>query len=188
LLYVFSAEVGDTIPVSIGNQYYYYSDTIMNIVIDSISFEVYGNDTIKFFYNTSLHQDLYFFNDVYRTRIGADYFFPFPRVTIPEYDILHCYEDENINLNFYDVPCDSVHTNIIDYYLNDISIYPNPSSDILNIKSLEEINYTIFDLKGSKILYGESQNQITIIDVSNLNAGLYILSLENVGFYKFIVE
>lgn len=60
---------------------------------------------------------------------------------------------------------------------NSLSIYPNPVGSILNINTQETIeSYEIYDLLGKKIQSNTiSENKI---DVSNLNASLYILHVK----------
>ncbi len=57
-----------------------------------------------------------------------------------------------------------------------IEIYPNPSSDFLNIGSLEVTSVSIFDLNGSVVLSVTVEGQI---DISRLNEGTYVLQLKN---------
>lgn len=64
---------------------------------------------------------------------------------------------------------------------NKISIYPNPTSDFINIKTNEITNFTIqiYDVVGKQI--GNYKNQ-NAIDISNLTSGMYlikIIDLEN---------
>jgi len=69
---------------------------------------------------------------------------------------------------------------------NDFSVYPNPTSDYLNIQSEEEIlEVTIFNLQGKQIL----KSNIERVDVSNLTSGIYLIEIKtNSGkaFRKFI--
>ena len=59
-------------------------------------------------------------------------------------------------------------------------IFPNPSNSFLVIKNLGEeiIDVEIFDLSG-KLVLGEQNSAIEKIDLSNLNAGSYILKVMN---------
>lgn len=59
---------------------------------------------------------------------------------------------------------------------NEITIYPNPTSGILTIQTEKNINFNIeiFDVMGKKI--AQLQNQ-AIIDISNINSGMYILKM-----------
>lgn len=80
--------------------------------------------------------------------------------------------------------------------LNDLKIYPNPTTNILNIefstKDSEKIKFDIFDLNGRliKTVSQENSNQVNQqINVENLQTGTYILVI-NTGKYtsthKFI--
>ena len=65
-------------------------------------------------------------------------------------------------------------TNIEDKW--EITIYPNPVNDILNIKSTSGIKSgEIYNLLGKKITTINSEN----IDVSKYNSGIYILKIED---------
>ncbi|GAA3650953.1 T9SS type A sorting domain-containing protein [Flavivirga jejuensis] len=59
-----------------------------------------------------------------------------------------------------------------------LSIYPNPSTNLLNVKTtLEgEINYTIYNIAGKKVLSGTIENDVIN---HNLTIGLYLLKLDN---------
>lgn len=59
-----------------------------------------------------------------------------------------------------------------------ITIYPNPTNDIINVtnNSNEKItNITIYDITGKLILH---QKENTSINIANLNSGVYILYVE----------
>lgn len=62
--------------------------------------------------------------------------------------------------------------------LSDVSIYPNPVSDLLTIKTVtnKKLAYTFTDLMGKKILNGtlKNSNQVSIV---SLKSGIYILNL-----------
>lgn len=62
---------------------------------------------------------------------------------------------------------------------NDIKLFPNPTDDILNIKSAQTnsiLSVSIVDLNGRTVL--NNKNNIENINVSHLHSGLYILNLE----------
>jgi hypothetical protein len=63
-----------------------------------------------------------------------------------------------------------------------MAIYPNPTNDYLYIN--EKKNYAVFNIMGQKILNGNSEK----IDVRNLNAGIYIISIDNKIKHRFIKE
>jgi hypothetical protein len=72
--------------------------------------------------------------------------------------------------------------------LNNIKIYPNPTSDFLNISMIApiEVNeqFKIYDLTGRLVLTSQIDGADTTIDVSSLNAGVYIVGVKNQS-YKF---
>lgn len=68
-----------------------------------------------------------------------------------------------------------------DNSINKISIYPNPARNIIHLKGLtdNETEIRIFDILGM-LTYSQNKN-IENIDVSQLNAGIYLLSISNQG-------
>lgn len=76
--------------------------------------------------------------------------------------------------------------------LNTISVYPNPTSGILNIENTNNLNIeklTVIDVTGKILL--EQKNNTSQIDVQRLPAGMYILEITANGakqHTKFIKE
>ena len=72
----------------------------------------------------------------------------------------------------------------------EMDIYPNPTNNILNIKSEFKYigtNYSVFDNSGKVILNGLITSNLTTLNIENLSEGIYLLSVgENVK-RKFIV-
>ncbi|HQL69499.1 MAG TPA: T9SS type A sorting domain-containing protein [Bacteroidales bacterium] len=72
-----------------------------------------------------------------------------------------------------------------------LNCYPNPVSDLLYIESpenkpIEEIK--IYDIYGHLILTKSSSGHLTVIDVSGIEHGLYILEADNVFSEKIIIN
>ncbi|MFY9243789.1 MAG: glycosyl hydrolase 53 family protein [Polaribacter sp.] len=68
-------------------------------------------------------------------------------------------------------------------------IYPNPTSEILQINSLERINSVkIYDLKGSLLKVIKNINAQNTIDISNLSTGIYFLEVNHKKQLKFIKQ
>ena len=69
--------------------------------------------------------------------------------------------------------------------MQSITLYPNPTSDIINIELPEVGNYAIqiTDISGKIVLNStlNNQNYITI-DVSSLLENVYVVSIQNGGF------
>lgn len=67
----------------------------------------------------------------------------------------------------------------------DLTLYPNPTTGVLNIKTslnLENTTYTIFDIKGRRIF--NSEFKTNTIDVSHLSTGAYFLQIIDHGLIK----
>ena len=63
----------------------------------------------------------------------------------------------------------------------EVTIFPNPTSDVLNIKTSEyqNVNYTLYDGKGQLVLQNKLSAEQTVIQVSRLAPGNYSLVLNN---------
>ena len=87
----------------------------------------------------------------------------------------------------------SVSTNLSNQsFDNDaFSLYPNPSSDFLNISNPNNVeikNISVIDINGRTI---KNINSATTINVSDLNAGVYFVTIETAegkSTKKFIKE
>ena len=56
-----------------------------------------------------------------------------------------------------------------------ISVFPNPTSSILNINFDGDLNLSIFNMLGQQVLETNSKQ----IDISGLETGTYILIVQN---------
>ncbi len=75
--------------------------------------------------------------------------------------------------------------------LANLSVYPNPVTDKLNVDYKENIsNLTVYDLSGRSVKSLTTNNDNNSIDVSGLTSGTYLLKIEtenkNVSTIKFI--
>jgi endonuclease I len=68
--------------------------------------------------------------------------------------------------------------NVNDYQFNDITIYPNPVSNILNIQfnNSKETQVEIYNILGKRVLT-KTISQSQSINVENLKSGIYILKI-----------
>lgn len=49
------------------------------------------------------------------------------------------------------------------YEIDNLKIYPNPSTGVFNVDSQEELEYTVFDLGGKKSLPKRMQKELKIL-------------------------
>ncbi len=73
---------------------------------------------------------------------------------------------------------------------NQIRFFPNPANQFLTVE-LNNAELFISDIVGNIIMYITAENEITTIDISSLNNGVYFLktkTTENVFTKKFIVQ
>tara|TARA_B110000003_G_scaffold198739_1_gene197397 strand:- start:2611 stop:2859 length:249 start_codon:yes stop_codon:yes gene_type:complete len=70
-------------------------------------------------------------------------------------------------------------------YINNIKIYPNPTTNYIKIKDSQEtiIKYKIYDTLG-KLIKLESEFKSELIDMSNLIKGTYFVTLYFENFSK----
>lgn len=76
---------------------------------------------------------------------------------------------------------DDVSSNSVDEnYLNTIEIYPNPTSDKLTFvqEGNERVTYNILSLSGQLMQTSQSSQTNTVLDLSQLNAGVYLVELK----------
>lgn len=62
----------------------------------------------------------------------------------------------------------------------DIRIFPNPAGDIVHLHADNKLigtNYTITDLAGKTVLTGKIQSEKAVLDLGNLQGGIYIFSI-----------
>ena len=63
----------------------------------------------------------------------------------------------------------------------DISVYPNPARDILNISASENTRMSVYDMQGKLVRTLDIFSSLTSIDVSELSRGTYTLVFEADG-------
>jgi len=81
--------------------------------------------------------------------------------------------NENVTVNLEAVV--SINQDIV----NNVNIYPNPVSSILNIESKDYSNLSIIDLTGKVVYQSNITNNITKVNVESLSKGLYVILLSN---------
>lgn len=66
--------------------------------------------------------------------------------------------------------------------LKDINIFPNPTIAKINIdqgnEQVTNLNYTLYNISGLKLMSGELRKKMNELDLSRLNADTYFLRIE----------
>jgi len=95
---------------------------------------------------------------------------------------LYCEEEVEVSFNVQSHP-------FVTDWDQEISIYPNPATTVLNLSSTEMMDFTICitDITGRMITREKVLDSFYPVDVSNLTSGIYLLRLETpVGATKSI--
>ncbi|MNT81411.1 hypothetical protein D3C72_2210050 [compost metagenome] len=59
---------------------------------------------------------------------------------------------------------------------NEINVYPNPATNVLNIVAQEAVNVSIFSIEGKQLINAANT---TSVDVSRLAAGTYMAQVRS---------
>jgi hypothetical protein len=76
---------------------------------------------------------------------------------------------------YFGATCEALSVN--DNFLSQLSVYPNPTKDIVTIKmpsNIEVVSMKLFDVLGNLV---KKNANTTRLDVSNLSSGLYLLDI-----------
>lgn len=67
---------------------------------------------------------------------------------------------------------------VSDNTIGGFSFFPNPSSDVLNLKSIDNIeNISIYNLLGQRVMVNKINATTSKLDISGLNIGTYIMKV-----------
>ncbi|MDA8692773.1 T9SS type A sorting domain-containing protein [Saprospiraceae bacterium] len=67
--------------------------------------------------------------------------------------------------------------------ISEMKIYPNPATEILNIKGLNDSSYEVYDITGKRVIRESKANKV---DLSNLSGGTYFLRTNDGRVMRFI--
>jgi PKD repeat protein len=83
--------------------------------------------------------------------------------------------DSNTKTNYITVSGSNGFGNIIEDL---VSFYPNPVSNILNIKCGKDFSVRLYDMLGKKLVDVQNKHQI---DISSIESGIYLIQIELEG-------
>ena len=91
-------------------------------------------------------------------------------------------QDTTLVLQFGDCSTPSGNTGIIHNAKDVISIYPNPTSDVINIFSTSTItDYNIYNMIGNKVMSTIVNASNAVVDMSTLTKGVYFVEVNQNG-------
>ena len=168
-----------------------YYDEIMDvegiatIVIDSTGYELISGDYLGVQYVTVINSGSNF--DPYQTKVydgigDADQDIRFllgcglcdPPRRISQ---IRCFTNDTISYQFVPYPCDTIFvtTNVTYLPERNLTVYPNPTSGLINIGGLDgEAAYELYSVDGKRMQNGQTNNQSLFIET----LGLYLLKIK----------
>ena len=75
--------------------------------------------------------------------------------------------------NFFNDNCGAI-SSVIDPLNNEISIYPNPVGQILEVKNAGYGAFSLYDINGKLVLEGVLDSDVAAVELGSLQSGLYI--------------
>ena len=75
--------------------------------------------------------------------------------------------------------------------INNVSVYPNPVKDILNINNANNSNIAIYNLSGQLVYTEQSYNDNVKVNLSGFNNGVYIVTVkseDNISTHKIVKQ
>lgn len=79
------------------------------------------------------------------------------------------------------------YTNMEEFPINSMLIYPNPAHDYIKIESERKSEIKVYSVKGQIVLKQNINEGVSTIDISNLNSGVYFIDVDG-NINKLIVR
>ena len=87
-------------------------------------------------------------------------------------------EEVNLENNTQCITVTDVHDGIIENN-NTLTVSPNPASTYLNVENAAGAQISVYNIAGQEVLSVESAEANETLNISSLNAGLYIVRVAN---------
>lgn len=82
--------------------------------------------------------------------------------------------------SYVTVHYNAIQNGTIQYFETNFSVYPNPTSDYINITGLENVSrIAICNLRGEKVMENTLTEGMPVLQVATLSKGIYYLSIQN---------
>ena len=185
LLYDFNANQGDTIHI-VDPECGWWDDTLIDVLIDSVTMENIGGVMKKVQYVTSIEG--WGIGTKFIESIGSDqYLLPVNGSFSVQIGPLRCYSDSLINYQLV-LDCEELVVGVAeDMEQTEMLIYPNPSSGIFNVAmNAEQAEIEVFSITGQLVERLFLKNGIGTINITTQPKGLYLVKMKT--SYKTIVR
>lgn len=177
-LLIFNPNQGDTLTFDIPYVNNTLEDSTFRAVIDTIVTETYNEVELKKYVLEQI-DEFGWFCGYYLEKVGGyEWFLPLGKAIIPEADgPVRCYHDNEIKINFTSRACDYRRVSSINsQFYDNFSIFPNPTSGKVTIKSEVKIELIeIIDSSGKTIL---KTNKPTF-DLTEFTNGIYYINIHS---------
>ncbi|PHR43344.1 MAG: hypothetical protein COA32_16590 [Fluviicola sp.] len=153
---------------------WYFNDTLMESDNFSFSYQDYfGPCGTAYRAGTSVHEVKIGYYQLRQLGAGSN-------MNTTSFPVIHVYEKEEANLIVEEEPAEPL-------------LYPNPASDIINLKLSKSINngvMNVHNLQGQLVVSYPLDNLETIsqYDISQLNQGMYVFSVIDKGTGKEVLR
>lgn len=160
-------------------------DTIVEVVVDSVSTITISGITKKVMYVHSDSNDWYFLNPIIEDIGSAGGFFPYIYDWLDfEIPLLRCYSDSLLHYETGIISqCDTI-LNSVDEFGGDnfaeVVLYPIPVNELLNFQfnsSVKIESFLLYDKVGRLIMKGAGQELKEGISMLNYSSGIYFIHL-----------
>lgn len=200
-LYIFNAQVGDTLKLASPLRFY-SSFKHYKVVVEKIDTIYVGAIPLRNIYSKVI-EPFSFYTVKWTERIGgyqvADIIAIIGPTTADHVQMITCYHDDDIDRKFVSdtTSCDFIPTKINEKQpSNSVSIYPNPCTNTLNIAFSEQlgaIKINIYSVDGRLVQTKWLQQSNNALNISDLSPGLYLLQIQQYEkelqqFYKLVKE
>lgn len=182
LIYDFNALTGDTIEVFCPER---FGDSTITIVVDSVSTININGNILGVQHVSQTAMAYYYMSGIIIENIGwTGFMFPLSTLADPPYGgELRCFQNDLIGLYKPSVvDCDYITGIESINNSNNISIYPNPANDVINVSVAKELDLknvalTLVDISGRTVLTQTIKSTETTVDINYLQKGVYLLKI-----------
>ncbi len=190
LLYDYTLKEGDKYVIYFEPRFFAdFKDTVMiELVVDSVKMVIIEGEEMRA-YHTQQIENEFFAYQVFGWnyfKIGnLNAFRPINQILCDAYycpyEGIRCYSDSNFFWQTSDLPCDALlASSVRSIGKGSIEMYPNPTTDILNIRTEDVLSgVTVFGPGGKKVTKLEVYNNQ--VQLADLTPGLYFLQINVQG-------